>query len=255
MSDLSTALRDWADRTPAGAPPVAELIAAGHRQRNRRRTLVAGIATLAFAAVAVGVTLGGSGAHKPSTSSADGTAQSPAFELAAAATASEDTSFKFGIKNVLTLPAWQIDHVTTTCSGAVDPLTQNGYVKSNTPISARVVNGHRYMAKDNYWIDRGKGGVSGVLLCGDSKMPAGVAADPTTELKYLQKAGTVTKTANGYAFTGPEVQGTAKVSGGKISELSYTVTHKQTKDYPAYTRQVTMTLSGYGEKVTVSKPM
>jgi len=255
MSDLSTALRDWADRTPAGAPPVAELIAAGHRQRNRRRTLVAGTATLAFAAVAVGVTLGGSGAHKPSTPTADGTAKSPAFELAAAATASQDTSFKFGIKNTLTLPEWKVDHVTTTCSGAVDPLTQNGYVKTSTPISARVVNGHRYIAKGDHWFDNGKGGVAGVLLCGDSKAPAGAAADPATELKYLQKAGTVTKTANGYAFTGPEIRGTAKVSGGKISELSYTVTHQQTKEYPAYTRQVTMTLSGYGEKVKVTKPM
>ncbi|WP_030438071.1 hypothetical protein [Actinoplanes subtropicus] len=255
MSDLSTALHEWADRTSAGAPPVADLIAAGQKRRNRRRTLVAGAATLAFAAVAVGVTLGGGGATKPSTPTAAGTEQSPAFELAAAATSTEGTSYRFGIKSTLTLPAWQIDHVTSICSGAVDPVAQTGYVKTNSVFSVRVVDGHRYVAKDTHWFDRGQGGVTGVLLCGDSKAPAGVAADPTTELKYLQKAGTVTKTANGYAFAGPEIQGTAKVSGGKISELSYTVTHQKTKDYPAYVRQVIMQLSGYGEKVSVSKPM
>ena len=255
MSDLSTALHEWAGRTSAGAPPVADLIAAGRKRRNRRRTLVAGVATLAFAGVAVGVTLGGSGASTPSSRTAAGAAQSPAFELAAAATASEDTSFKFSVRTTLTLPAWQIDHVTNTCSGAIDPLTQSGYLKTDGPFSARVVNGERYVAKENYWQDRGKGGLAGNLLCGDSKVPAGIAADPATELKNLQKAGTVTKTASGYSFTGPEFQGTAKISGGKISELSYTVTHPETKDYPAYTRQVTMKLSGYGEKVTVTRPM
>lgn len=257
MNDLSTAMHQWADNAPVSHPPVADLIAAGTKRRNRGRAGAAGGATLALAAVVGGVLATTGGAGNPASTATGGAtaAQSPSMELAAAVTATADSSYKFGIKSTLTLPAWQIDHVTSICSGALDPLTQSGYVTTNSVFSARVVNGHRYVAKGNFWFDRGKGDVSGVLLCGDAKAPAGASADPATELKTLTKVGTVTKNAAGFSFTGDEVTGTAKVSGGHVVQLSYTITSKATKDYPAYTRETTMTLSGFGEKVSVKKPL
>jgi hypothetical protein len=254
MNDLSTAMHEWAGRSAAGEqPPVAELIAAGTKRRNRRRAGAAGAATLALAAVVGGTLATTGGATTPASTTATG--QSPAVELAAAATSTSESSYKFAIKSTLTLPAWQIDHVTSICSGALDPLTQSGYVTTDGPFSARVVNGHRYDAKENYWFDRGKGDVTHVLLCGDPKAPAGANADPATELKTLAKAGTVTKNAAGFSFTGDEIKGAAKVSGGHVVQISYTIVSKATKDYPAYTRETTMTLSGFGDKVSVKKPI
>ncbi|MEV6845200.1 hypothetical protein [Actinoplanes sp. NPDC051411] len=255
MNDLSTAMHEWAGRAATGEqPPVAELIAAGTKRRNRRRAGAAGAATLALAAVVGGAlaTTGGAGAAGTPAAVAG---QSPAVELAAAATSTSETSFKFVVNSTLTLPAWQIDHVKETCTGAIDPLTRSGFVETGSVFSARVVNGHRYVAKENYWQDRGKGDVAGILLCGDPKAPAGADADPATELKVLSKAGTVTKNAAGFSFTGDEIKGAAKVSGGHVVQISYTITSRATKDYPAYTRETTMTLSGFGDKVSVKKPI
>jgi hypothetical protein len=256
MSDIRNVLHDWADSSPAGEPPMADLISAGTRLRNRRRAAAVGTTALALAAVA-GVAFSVTGTNTPSAPTAAGTnatSDTPEMELAAAATSTAGSSFKFGVKSTLTLPDWKIDHITTTCSGALDPGAQTGYVDGRV-FGTRVVDGHYYVRKETTWFDRGKGTLAQAMLCADPKAPAGLAADPATELKNLAKAGKVTKTSGGYTFTGDEVQGTVKVSGGKVTELSYKIDHKKSADYPAYTRETILKLSAYGEKVSVKKPL
>ncbi|MEV6299153.1 hypothetical protein AB0M02_07090 [Actinoplanes sp. NPDC051861] len=254
MNDISTALHDWAERTPAGEPPVAGLIAAGTRRRNRRRAASAGAATLALAAV-VGVALTTTGGATAPQSPLAQAETSPAMELAAAATSTAGTSFRFRIDSTLTLSEWQIDHVTTTCTGAVDPVKESAHLESH-PVEARLVNGRHFISKDGeHWVDRGKGTLAGFMLCGDENVPSLVASDPATALKSLRKASMVTKTAGGYQVTDDAFTGTVKVSGGKITEFSYAVDQKKTSDYPAYTKNVTMKLSGYGSKVSVKNPL
>ncbi|KUL34531.1 hypothetical protein [Actinoplanes awajinensis] len=256
MSDLQKAMHDWADRMPAGEPPIAELVGAGTRSRIRRRVGAAGTATLALAAV-VGVALSTGGTTPSGSTEAAGpvaTPVSPALELAAAATSTAESSFAFKIASTLTLAEWQIDHVTTTCTGALDPANNTGYVSGGL-FETRLVDGHSYVRKDTLWVDRGKGTLAGSMLCGDSKAPAAISANPATALKSLQKAGDVTKTAGGYTFTADEVRGKVKVAGGKITEFTYTINSKVTKDYPAYTRETTMTFGSYGKAVSVKKPL
>ncbi|BCY15493.1 hypothetical protein [Actinoplanes sp. L3-i22] len=256
MSDLKTSLHEWAARTDAGQAPVGDLIAAGTKLRNRRRAGAVGTSALALAAVA-GVAFSLSGTTAPATPTAagdPGTAATPAMELAAAATSTAGSSFKFAVKSTLTLAEWKIDHVTSVCSGALDPGKETGFVEGGV-FGTRVVDGHYYVRKSTLWVDRGKGTLAEAMLCSDAKAPAGLAADPTAELKTLAKQTKVTKTATGYTFVGDEVHGTVKVSGGKVTELSYSIDHKKSADYPAYTRETTLKLSGYGEKVSVKKPL
>ncbi|WP_436525419.1 hypothetical protein [Actinoplanes sp. HUAS TT8] len=257
MSDLQTSLHEWANRTDAGEAPVADLIAAGTKRRNRRRAGAVGTTALALAAVA-GVAFSLTGTTAPAATTAGGSdpaaAQTPAMELAAAATSTAGSSFSFGVKSTLTLADWQIDHVTTTCSGALDPGAETGYVEGGV-FGTRVVDGHLYVRKSTLWVDRGKGTLAEAMLCSDAKAPKGLASDPTTELKNLAKVAKVEKTKDGFTFVGDEVQGTVKVSGGKVTELSYDINHKKSSDYPAYTRETTLKLSNYGKPVSVKKPL
>ncbi|MEV6341899.1 hypothetical protein [Actinoplanes sp. NPDC051851] len=256
MTDLKTSLHDWAARSDAGAPPVDALIKAGTRRRARNRAAGAGVAALALAGV-VGVALApGASTGSPSTTTAAAPAPAtPAMELAAAATSTADSTYAFTIDATLTLADWQIDHVTTTCKGAVDPGQKTGVIKSGH-VEARLVSGEHYISKDTvHWVDRGRGTVADFMLCGDDNVPSVTASDPSSILQSLKKAGTVTKTAGGYTFTADNVTGTVQVADGKITEFAYQVDQKKSADYPAYSRDVTMKLSAYGEKVSVAKPL
>ncbi len=258
MSDLQTSLHEWANRGDAGEAPVADLIAAGVKRRNRRRAGAAGTTALALAAVA-GVAFSMTGTTAATAPTAAGgtstaAAETPAMELAAAATSTAGSSFTFSVKSTLTLADWQIDHVTTVCTGALDPGAETGYVDGGI-FGTRVVDGHLYVRKQTLWADRGKGTLADAMLCSDAKAPKGLAADPTTELKNLAKVAKVEKTKDGFTFAGDEVQGTVKVSGGKVTELSYDIDHKKSADYPAYTRETVLKLSNYGAKVPVKKPL
>lgn len=254
MSDLQTSLHEWANRADAGEAPVADLVAAGTKRRNRRRAGAVGTSALALAAVA-GVAFSLTGTTAPATSTtAGGAAETPAMELAAAATSTAGSSFTFSVKSTLTLAEWQIDHVTSTCSGALDPGSETGYVDGGV-FGTRVVDGHYYVRKQTLWVDRGKGTLADAILCSDARAPKGLAADPATELKNLAKVAKVEKTKDGFTFVGDEVQGSVKVSGGKVTELSYDIDHKKSADYPAYTRETTLKLANYGQKVSVEKPL
>ncbi|MDT5033716.1 MAG: hypothetical protein QOC94_3887 [Actinoplanes sp.] len=259
MNDLSSALHDLADHTATGEAPVADLIAAGKKRRARNRAASAGMATLALAAV-VGVSLSATGATAPSGStnalgSTGAAARTPAMELAAAATSTAGSSFKFSIDSTLTLAEWQIDHVTVTCTGALDPVNDSAYIKGGH-FEVRLVDGLQYISKDGeHWRDAGKGTLANSMLCGDEHVPSVVASDPSSVLKTLGKDSTVTKTSDGYKFTNAAYSGTVKVAGGKVSEIAYDVVQKKASDYPAYSMHATMKLSDYGVKVSVNKPL
>jgi hypothetical protein len=257
MNDLSNALHDWAGRTEAGQPPVADLIAAGTKRRARNRAASAGVATLALAAV-VGVSITATGSTTPRGSAeALGTSgeRTPAMELAAAAAFAEGTSYKFKINSTLNLAEWQIDNVTSTCTGAADPAKATAIVKGGV-FEVRLIKGQRYASKGpGTWVDMGKSTVAGAMLCGDENVPSLAASDPASALKALRKVSTVKKVSGGYEFSDTGFTGTVKVSGGKISEFTYDVDQKKSSSYPAYTKHVVMKLSDYGTKVSVKKPL
>ncbi|MDT4995820.1 MAG: hypothetical protein QOH97_5712 [Actinoplanes sp.] len=253
MNDLSSALNDWADHTEAGEAPVADLIAAGKKRRARNRAASAGVATLALAAV-VGVSLSATGSTN-ALGSTGAAARTPAIELAAAATSTAGSSYKFSIDSTLTLAEWQIDHVTSTCTGAADPANDSAYLKG-IHVEARLVDGLHYLSKDgDHWVDAGKGTLADFMLCGDEHVPSVTASNPSSVLKTLGKDSTVTKTSDGYKFTNAAYSGTVKVAGGKVSEFAYDVVQKKTSDYPGYTKHVVMKLSDYGVPVSVKKPL
>jgi hypothetical protein len=254
MNDLSNALHEWAGRTEAGRPPVADLVTAGKKRRARNRAASAGAATLALAAV-IGVSISATGPSAVTPEALGTTTPTPAMELVAAATSTAGSSYKFSIASTLTLAEWQIDHVTTTCTGAADPVKETAYLKSS-PVEARLVGGRHFISKGGeHWVDRGKGTLAGFMLCGDENVPSVTASDPSTVLKALRKAGTVEKTADGFTVTDADFTGTVKVSGGKITEFTYDVVQQKKSDYPAYTKHVVVKLSGYGTKVSVESPV
>lgn len=254
MNELQNALHNWADHTPSGRPPVAELIAAGRKRRIRTRMASGGIAAVALAAgISVSLTATAAPSTEPAAPQAQN--QTPAMELAAAATSTSGSTFRFRIDSTLTLVEWQINKVTTTCTGAVDPAKGAGILKSS-PMEARLVDGRHYISKGpGNWAEVGKGTLESFMRCGDDNVPSVAAADPNTVLKVLRKAAAVTKVAGGYKFTDESFSGTVTVTEGKISTFAYDVDQKRTSDYPAYTKHVVMKLSDHGVPVSVRKPI
>ena len=262
MNELSSTLRRWADRTEVGEPPIAELIAAGHRRRVRRRATAAGTGVLALASAAM-ITLTTAGTA--GTSGTSGSA-SPTLELAAAVSSTAAGSFRFIVESTLSVPADNVRGEHTTCTGAADPETNTGYLKTGTKLrqkshptvpviyEVRVVRGDLYIGMGSNWQANGKGTLTN-LRCGDANEPALLAADPLSQLRQLGRSVVASKTAAGYSFTGDGITGTVTVSDGKVTQLSYRITRSKTHDTPAYSEQVTTKLSGYGQPVAVQKPV
>jgi hypothetical protein len=255
--DLRTALHDWAGESPAGQPPVAELISRGVRRKRRRALAGAGTAAVAVAVLGAGAlaVTGPRGGTEPPAAPPD-----PRVELAAAFSSTGAQSFRFVVESELTVPVHDIRGAKGVCSGVIDPARRTGYVKMGDLDEHWAVDGQRYlrMGKQHYTL--GAGDVNQFIACpvGRAGDPGFVAADPAGLLRDLSKLATVRKVTAGeparYAFTGSGFAGTVTVGGGKVRTLTSTVDSPASADTPAYHREITMTLSGYGEPVAIKPP-
>jgi hypothetical protein len=255
--DLRTALHDWAGESPTGQPPVAELIRRGARRKRRRTTAVVGtaaVALLAGAAAASGLLT------DPAPTRPTAAPPEPRVELAAAITSTDAQTFRFFVQSELTVPAHDIQAQKASCSGVLDPGRHTGYVKLGDLNEHWAVDGKRYLRVGEHHYTLGAGDMAKFIACpvGRSGDPGFMTADPASLLRDLSKVSSVHKITDGetstYAFTGSGLQGTVTVGGGKVRSLTDTVDSPARGDTPAYHREITLTLSGYGDPVKVRAP-
>jgi len=257
--DLRMALHDWAGESPAGQPPIAELISRGTRHKRRRTLTGAGAGAAAVAVLAAGA-LATSGPLTAPASTTPPAAPDPRIELAAATTSTSQQTFRFVVDSQLTVPAQHIQAEKGNCSGVLDPATQTGYVKLGDLNEHWAIDGKRYLRVGQHHYTLGPGDVNKFIACpiGRTGDPGFVTADPASLLRELSNLATVRKISGGemstYAFTGSGFKGTITVSGGKVRSLTSTVDSPARDDTPAYHRTITMTLSGYGEPVELRSP-
>ena len=256
--DLRTVLHDWAGESPAGQPPVAELISRGARRRRRRN--LAGVGAAAVAVLAAGALATSGLLTAPADTKPTAAPPDPRVELAAATTSTSEQTFRFVVDSELTVPAHDIQAEKGNCSGVLDPATQTGYVKLGDLNEHWAIDGKRYLRVGKHHYTLGPGDVNKFIACpvGRTGDPGFVTADPASLLRDLSKLASVRKITGGemstYAFTGSGFQGTVTVSGGKVRSLTSTVDSPARDDTPAYHRKITMTLSGYGEPVELRSP-
>ncbi|GLZ02255.1 hypothetical protein [Actinoplanes sp. NBRC 103695] len=263
--DLRTALHEWAGQTHAGQPPIAELISRGAARRRRRHLTRAGTAAMAVAVLAAAVAAGGlltaAPATKP-TAAPSPPPLEPRIELAAAITSTSEQSFRFVVESELTMPMHETRNSKGTCSGVIDPATQTGYAKFGDLNEHWAVNGRRYLRQGNRRYALGAGKVSDFIACPIGRIgdPGFVNADPVSLLHDLAELATIRKTTNGnnptttYTYTATGIHGTITVTNGKVHTLTSTVDNPASHDKPAYHREITMTLTGYGDPVKVKAP-
>ena len=253
--DLRTALHDWACESPAGQPPVAELISRGGRRRRRRH--LAGVGAAAVAVLAAGALTTSGLLTAPAHTGPTAAPPDPRVELAAAITSTSEQTFRFVVVSELTVPAHDIRAEKGSCSGVLDPAARTGYVKLGDLDEHWAIDGKRYLRVGKHQYTLGPGDVTKFIACpvGRTGDPGFVTADPASLLRDLSKLASVRKiTTSTYAFTGSGFQGTVTVSGGKVRSLTSTVDSPARDDTPAYHREITMTLSGYGEPVQLRSP-
>lgn len=281
--DLRTALHEWAGESPAGQPPIAELISRG-AHRRRRRTLAGGVGVAAAVVLAAGA-LATSGLattpaddkpaladnkpvsadNKPAPADgkpapADNKPQDPRLELAAATTATSEEAFRFVVDSEITVPAHDIQDEKGRCSGVLDPATQTGYVRLGDLNEHWAIDGKRYLRVGKHHYTLGPGAVNEFIACpiGRTGDPGFVSADPASLLRDLSTLASVRKITGGetstYAYTGSGFHGTVTVHGGRVRLLTSTVDSPARGDTPAYHRKISMALSGYGEPVEIRAP-
>jgi hypothetical protein len=259
QNDLRTSLRDWADEAPAGGPPIDELITRGSRRRRRRHA--AGVAVAGLVAVAVGAAVVGVNAGTgpgPAASPASAAAPAPTLALAAAVKSTASGSFRYTSDLTQTVPAEGVSHVKTRCTGVIDPATQTGYSKYGLT-EHWVINGVRYLKEGNHRYVIGKGDAGEFLTCGGTGAGRGLlSADPLTLLNDLKTVSSVRQSGAAgdatYAFRSPGLTGTVTLAGARVSSMTLHIDSPKTTDTPAYRRDVTMTLSGYGVPVALKAP-
>jgi hypothetical protein len=243
-NQLRTSLRDWADETPAGEPPIDDLMARGTRRRRRRAAIRVSVAALAAvaAAAAAGIGVTASAGRDPATPAVSAAPDRPALTLAAAITSTTSTSFRYQADLV------QPGTGTTRCTGVIDPATQSGYSKYGMT-EHWVVNGVRYLKEGNHRYVIGTGDAAEFLTCGGTRAGHGLlSADPLTMLDNLKNVSSVRQDDATYAFSSPTLRGTVTLREGRVSSMTVHI------DTPAQRRDVTMTLSDYGVRVAPKAP-
>ncbi|WP_406038612.1 hypothetical protein OG799_26250 [Micromonospora sp. NBC_00898] len=279
---LANRLHDIVDGESASVPPVGALLDRGRRARRRRTTTMVG-ATCAL--LALGVATAATVATTPTSSRPGVTAEasqpgpaSPAMELVAAVTASENLSYRMRLTN--SAPGG------LTYEGAFDPRTATGYVrapKDDSVMTELLINGTRYVGGERPLgklpADKGPGETYGrygqypgrydrlSLYDEGSGVLGAVSPDPAALSTALKSANaTITENRDGtlhFAYTTMQEIGSTSAAGdvtldryGRIAKVALTVTWQTTAKgrLDQGTSTLTLELFDYGVAVTVKRP-
>jgi len=274
--ELAAGMHDEVDGLALTRDIVAQA-ARRHRVRTtvHRTAYAAGVVGLA-GALAVGLAAGNGGTHpgvgKPPVASAE----SPRLQLAAAAAASQNISYKVKVTcGTKTDPGGM-----GTTQGAIDPATDTGYLNTTYPSGGavyyeRLINGVRYIGSSGSQTWKQEPGTFENLGY-DEGLGVGTSADPKQLFDALQQAdATVTKTgARTYHFESTKAYDTQYATGqitftgdvtldggNRIATVTYESTDKGqmkpgVKGGAAFesTYAATTELSDYGLPVVVEKP-
>ncbi|MEU4367324.1 hypothetical protein [Micromonospora chersina] len=290
MTDLDERLTDrlhaLVDGEPHSAAPAAALLERGRRARRRRTATVAGgtLAVLVLSTAGATTLVHRPAPDRPAVAAEapPPPAASPQMELAAAVTASENTSYRVTVRRSSRVdPNW-----VETTTGAFDPRSADGWLRTRYPdglsfTEERLVDGVYYV-----------GGADGHRKLPWKRHPGerkflpfdvamggalGASADQDGLFQVLKRNdATVTRTGQrAYHFSVEPTGGSTGFDAGvplvsekivgdvtlgadnRIAALAYDVTlvfRKNGTVGPPTSTQVTMAFSGYGLPVTVERP-
>ncbi|MFG2165098.1 hypothetical protein [Micromonospora chersina] len=290
MTDLDERLTDrlhaLVDGEPHSAAPAATLLERGRRARRRRTATVAGGTLAVLVLSTVGAT---TLVHRPTpdrpavaAEASPPAAASPQLELAAAVTASENTSYRVTVRRTNRVdPNW-----VETTTGAFDPRSAEGWLRTPYPdglsfTEERLVDGvyyvggadgHRKLPWKRYPGERkflpfdvAMGGALGASSDQDGLFQV-LKRNDATVTRTGQRAYhfSVEPTGESTGFDADAPLVSEKIVGdvtlgadNRIAGLAYEVTlvwRKNGTVGPPTSTQVTMAFSGYGMPVTVERP-
>ncbi|GAA3755183.1 hypothetical protein GCM10022225_44920 [Plantactinospora mayteni] len=267
----------------AGVTLTSDVLGAAKRRHQRRTTLLAatyatGVLGLAGLTAAV-LTVGGGGQPGPTGDRPGASATAPRMELAAAAAASENISYRMRLT--------ESGPDGLTYEGAFDPRTDTGYVRvpmEDSVMTELLVNGTRYVGgepplgppppdRDGPGETYGRYGQypgkhDRLSLYGSSDSALGAAApDPAALFKALKDANaTVTENPDGtlhFEYATQFEHGSSTTSGditrdgdGRVAKVLFTFTWQSTAKGRTDTGTSTATLElfDYGVEVKVERP-
>ncbi|WP_433128661.1 hypothetical protein ACQPWW_02385 [Micromonospora sp. CA-240977] len=279
---LAHRLHDIVDGETPSAPPVDALIERGRQGRRRRTTAIVGT-TCALLALGVGTALtvpANAPSSRPGVTAEAARPEPvpPAMRLVAAATASENISYRMRLTNS--------GPDGLTYEGAFDPRTATGYVrvpKDDSVLTELLINGTRYEGGERPLgelpPDKGPGETYGrygqypgkydrLSLQGDGNAVLGAAApDPAALLAALRSAdATVTENPDGtlhFTYATTSGDGSSSAAGdvtlsrdGRIATVALTTTWQSTAKgrLDQGTVSSTLDLFDYGVEVNVERP-
>ncbi|MFY1688863.1 hypothetical protein [Plantactinospora sp. WMMB782] len=284
MTDLeehiTIALRDHAEGEIDAELLLARATTRGRARRARHgAVLAASLLALAGFGTVVGIS---DPRTPPAPSEAATSTGSPEMRLAAAAMASETTSYEYsmtcalaarpgatvtdGERSILNSSRFRMD-----VTGAFDPATVTGYLrmrKSNLDYEQRLVRGARFTRLqrpglkpgENNWSKPVNGQQGFEFGSSIPNLPSAVA-DPAGLLKLLRTRGSVSEPKAGeYHFTiSPPHAGNFEHTGdvligadGRVAQV--TIYPNKFMNYDGITNLCTLKLSNYGTTVTVERP-
>lgn len=248
---------------------TTDVVDAARRRHSRRTAMfrtayaaaalsVAGVVTVAFYPTA---------GQAPLVTAESTAVLSPALQLAAAAAASDNTSYQIRITG-----AWAKGPVPfrpfSDLQGAFDPATTTGYLQNaDGGLEQRLINGTFYNrgtsdTSEPFHQEPGRFETLPLTkVLGDTGLQS---ADPQQLVQAMQQANaTITQTAGGfhYSFSKPPLGGATSVSegditldaNGRIAKVTYSNTTTLADGF-TIRGQLTIELFGYGTAVQVEMP-
>jgi hypothetical protein len=271
---MTTELEDqlaagMAERT-AGITLASDVLGAAKRQHNRRTAVLRG----AYVAVALGIAgvvavavYPGSG-RPPVANSPEVTAKSPALQLAAAAAASDNASYKLKINTRWVKGPGPLSD-SSPLHGAFDPAAGTGYlINADGNLEERLINGTLYSrgtsdpSEPFYQLPGQFETIPVTRVLTNTGLQS---ADPQQLVQSLQQANaTITQNASGafhYSVTEPVLDRATSVSEGDITldpngRIAKVTWNNVTTLLDGFVirGEVTIELSDYGMAVQVEMP-